>query len=167
MAFNDFRKTRDEMGPGAPSSGGGGTGVGALTAFIDQGSEFSGKLSFKDTVRIDGRFEGEISSENTLIVGESGVVHADILSETVIISGEVQGDIIARVQVTLHKTSTVVGNLRTPRLLIEDGAAFNGHIDMNPQTGANKTAGGNKPQKSDHQSSQNHQGNKNAPQASA
>jgi hypothetical protein len=47
---------------------------GGLSAFIDQGSEFEGKLSFKDTVRIDGRFRGEISSENTLIVGETGEI---------------------------------------------------------------------------------------------
>ena len=54
------------------------TTAGGLTAFIDQGSEFEGKLSFKDTVRIDGRFRGEISSENTLIVGESGEIEAAI-----------------------------------------------------------------------------------------
>ncbi|HXX47069.1 MAG TPA: polymer-forming cytoskeletal protein, partial [Myxococcota bacterium] len=65
MAFNDFRKTKDEPGKAAVATQ---SGVGALTAFIDQGSEFSGKLNFKDTVRIDGRFEGEIASENTLIV---------------------------------------------------------------------------------------------------
>src|SRR5258705_3781677 len=92
MAFNDFRKTKDEVKLPAASAGG---GVGALTAFIDQGSEFSGKLNFKDTVRIDGRFEGEISSENTLIVGESGSVTATIKSQVVIISGEVHREITA------------------------------------------------------------------------
>jgi hypothetical protein len=69
MALQDFRKEKDKGSTPVPTSSG---GVGALTAFIDQGSEFSGKLSFKDTVRIDGRFEGEIKSENTLIVGETG-----------------------------------------------------------------------------------------------
>jgi cytoskeletal protein CcmA (bactofilin family) len=124
MALNDFRRPRDG------SSTQPGAGVGVLTAFIDQGSEFSGKLSFKDTVRIDGRFDGEISSENTLIVGETGVVHADIRSETVIISGEVHGDIAARSQVSLHKTASVFGNLRTARLVIEEGATFNGQVEM-------------------------------------
>jgi cytoskeletal protein CcmA (bactofilin family) len=130
MGLNDFRKPKE--GQGAPMTS---AGVGVLTAFIDQGSEFSGKLSFKDTVRIDGRFEGEISSENTLIVGETGVVHANIRSEVVIISGEVHGDIAARAQITLHKTASVFGNLRTGRLAIEEGATFNGQVDMGAQSG--------------------------------
>ena len=129
MAFNEFRKGREDAptaaAPRAPASG-----VGALTAFIDQGSEFSGKLSFKDTVRIDGRFEGEIASENTLIVGETGQVHANITSETVIVSGEVQGDICARGSITLHKSARVHGNLETVRLAVEDGAQLSGQAKM-------------------------------------
>jgi len=128
MAFNDFRKTKDE--PKVPSANAG--GVGALTAFIDQGSEFSGKLNFKDTVRIDGRFEGEIASENTLIVGESGSVTATIKSQIVIISGEVHGEINAGGQVVLHKTARVDGNIHAPRLVVEDGAVFTGRIEMGP-----------------------------------
>ncbi len=122
MGLSDFRK--GEQG-GQTSAG-----VGALTAFIDQGSEFSGKLSFKDTVRIDGRFEGEIRSDNTLIVGESGEVRANIESETVIISGEVHGDITARRKITLHKTAHVFGNVHTQSLVVEDGAQINGQIEM-------------------------------------
>ena len=124
MAFNDLRKANRATEP--PVTG----GVGALTAFIDQGSEFSGKLSFKDTVRIDGRFDGEIASENTLIVGESGRVQATIQSQVVIISGEVRGDISAPGQVTLHRSARVSGNIDTARLLIEDGALFNGQVKM-------------------------------------
>ena len=126
MAFNDFRKTKDGVQSSAPSGG-----VGALTAFIDQGSEFSGKLNFKDTVRIDGRFEGEISSENTLIVGETGAVTATIRSQVVVISGEVHGEITATGQVVLHKTARVDGNIHTARLVVEDGAVFTGRIEMN------------------------------------
>ncbi len=123
MGLQDFRKPKD--GPTASSAG-----VGALTAFIDQGSEFSGKLSFRDTVRIDGRFEGEISSDNTLIVGETGEIRATIRSELVIVSGSVDGDIVARRQVTLHKTARVKGNLQTASLVVEEGAQFNGQIAM-------------------------------------
>ena len=143
MAFNDFRKTKDE--PKAPSTAAG--GVGALTAFIDQGSEFSGKLNFKDTVRIDGRFEGEIASENTLIVGESGSVTATIKSQVVIISGEVHGEITAGGQVVLHKTAKVDGNIHSPRLVVEDGELFTGRIEM--AMGAHKPAAHNKHGQSD------------------
>ena len=123
MAFQDLRKGKEGMLSPAE-------GVGTLTAFIDQGSEFTGKLTFKDTVRIDGRFEGEITSENTLIVGETGCVHAAIKSEVVVISGEVQGDIMANRQVTLHKTARVEGDVHTVGLVIEEGAVLNGRIDM-------------------------------------
>ena len=128
MGLQDFRKPKDAP---SPSSG----GVGALTAFIDQGSEFSGKLSFRDTVRIDGRFEGEISSDNTLIVGETGDIHATIRSETVIVSGSVNGDIVARRQITLHRSSKVKGNLQTASLIVEEGAQFNGQIAMGADVG--------------------------------
>ena len=102
----------------------------ALTAFIDQGSEFEGKLSFKNTVRIDGSFKGEISSENTLIVGEPGVVEATIRSRHVIISGEVSGDIVASERLVLHKTALVTGDIQTPKLVVEDGAELEGSIKM-------------------------------------
>ena len=69
-----FGRGRNEGGtttvPAAPPPQS--SNAGGLTAFIDQGSAFEGKLSFKDTVRIDGHFSGEITSENTLIVGETG-----------------------------------------------------------------------------------------------
>ena len=111
-----------------PSSSG--SSSGGLSAFIDQGSEFEGKLSFKDTVRIDGRFRGEISSENTLIVGETGEIEASIRSKTVAISGSVTGDIMAGTKVVMHKTARVQGNMETPCLAIEDGAVFNGQMKM-------------------------------------
>jgi cytoskeletal protein CcmA (bactofilin family) len=114
---------RPPAAPSAPSPGG-------LTAFIDQGSEFEGKLSFKDTVRIDGRFRGEISSENTLIVGESGEIEAKIRSRTVAVSGSVLGDVSATTKVVVHKTGRIEGNIETESLVIEEGAIINGVIKM-------------------------------------
>ena len=112
----------------APSSSA--ASPGGLTAFIDQGSEFEGKLSFKDTVRIDGRFRGEISSENTLIVGETGEIEASISSSCVVVSGAVVGDISAKHKVVLHKTARVQGDMNTPSLIVEEGATFNGRLTM-------------------------------------
>lgn len=125
MAFG--RKTG--LGESQPSTGGG-ADLGALTAFIDQGSSFEGKLSFKDTVRIDGHFSGQISSENTLVVGETGVIEANVRSQVVIISGTVAGDISAASRVIVHKTGRVDGNVETPSLVMEDGAVINGQLKM-------------------------------------
>jgi cytoskeletal protein CcmA (bactofilin family) len=146
MAITPFGKGRDTdneqaartTSAAAPASG----GAGGLTAFIDQGSEFEGKLSFRDTVRIDGRFRGEITSENTLIVGESGEIEATIRSNTVVISGHVTGDVIATTKVVLHKTAVVHGNITTPSVMIEEGAALNGQLSM-PGTAEKKPNGGN------------------------
>lgn len=113
---------------GSPASSGG--GFGNLTAFIDQGSEFEGKLSFKDTVRIDGSFTGEITSDNTLIVGESGEIRASIRSVCVVISGLVEGNIEASEQIVLHKTARVTGDVVAPSLVIEQGAQLNGNVRM-------------------------------------
>ena len=115
---------------------------GGLTAFIDQGSSFEGKLSFKDTVRIDGRFRGEISSENTLIVGETGEIEASIRSKTVAVSGSVTGDIVAATKVVLHKTARVCGNITTGSLVVEDGAEIDGSIKMGKSAGLKAVEGG-------------------------
>ncbi|MCH2170006.1 polymer-forming cytoskeletal protein [Myxococcota bacterium] len=103
-----------------------------LTAFIDQGSVFEGKLSFKDTVRIDGRFQGEIASENTLIVGETGEIEASIRSKSILISGTVTGDLFATNRVVLNKTAKVEGNIETTSIVVEDGAEVNGMLSMKP-----------------------------------
>jgi cytoskeletal protein CcmA (bactofilin family) len=121
--------TPTPSGSSSPSSGSSG-GIGNLTAFIDQGSEFEGKLSFRDTVRIDGTFSGEISSDNTLIVGESGQIHATIQSVCVVISGLVEGDVHASDQIMLHKTAVVNGNLDAPAIMMEEGAQLNGMVRM-------------------------------------
>ena len=111
---------------------------GGLTAFIDQGSSFEGKLSFKDTVRIDGHFAGEITSENTLVVGESGEIEANVKSQTVIVSGTLTGDVVAGRKVVLHKTARMQGNVETPCFVMEEGAVINGQIKMAGAAAASK-----------------------------
>jgi cytoskeletal protein CcmA (bactofilin family) len=117
-------------------------GAGGLTAFIDQGSEFEGKLSFKDTVRIDGHFRGEISSENTLIVGETGEIEASIRSRTVVVSGTVSGPIAAPGQLVLHKSAVVNGDVEAGSLVIEEGAVLNGRISMSKRESLKAIDGG-------------------------
>jgi len=127
MAFGRARGS-DDFQPGvAPVSGG---EPGGLTAFIDQGSSFEGKLSFKDTVRIDGHFSGQITSENTLVVGESGVIEADIHSQVVIVSGTIHGNVKAARKVVMHKTAELQGDVETPCLVVEEGAVLNGTLNM-------------------------------------
>lgn len=135
MAISGFGRQKGEETMSGPVSSGGGGGMANLSAFIDQGSVFEGKLSFKDTVRIDGGFKGEISSENTLIVGESGEIEASIQSPTVVVSGTVTGNINASDNVVLHKSAQVDGDIDTPSIVIEKGAIFNGCLKMGRSSG--------------------------------
>ena len=79
-----------------------------LTAFIDEGSEIEGKYTFSGTVMLNGRFRGEIVSNDSLIVGEKGVVNASIRAGVVLINGEVEA----------------------PVIVIEEGVLFEGHCRM-------------------------------------
>ena len=73
---------------------------GDVNALLGRGSEFEGKLTFEGIVRIDGKFTGEIFSDGTLIVGEGARVKAEIAVDTVIVQGEVVGNIRAKTGVT-------------------------------------------------------------------
>src|SRR5512146_3011524 len=108
-------------------------GLGAseeLNGFMDQGTEFQGELRFRDTFRIDGRLKGRIVSENTLIVGEAGDVEADIDCGVVSIRGQVAGRVQGRQRIELLAGSRVRATLVAPKLVIEDGAFFEGDCEM-------------------------------------
>jgi cytoskeletal protein CcmA (bactofilin family) len=107
-----------------------------LNGFMDQGTEFEGELRFKDTFRIDGRVKGRIVSDNTLIVGESGHVDAEIECAVVSIRGTVSGRVHGRERIELLAGSRVQATLVSPKLVIEDGAFFQGQCDMGEKPAA-------------------------------
>ena len=98
--------------------------------FLSQGSRLIGKLLFAGPIRIEGYVEGELSAEDTLIVGERAEVKAQISGTSVVVHGRVTGDITARNQVEIRAAGTVVGNVTTPSLVIHEGAVFDGHCTM-------------------------------------
>lgn len=101
-----------------------------LNALLGRGSEFDGKLQFEGTVRIDGTFTGEISTSDTLIVGEGARVQAEISCGSVVVHGEVTGNIKAANSVELHRPAKVRGDVTTPSLSIEKGVLFEGRSKM-------------------------------------
>jgi cytoskeletal protein CcmA (bactofilin family) len=103
-----------------------------LNGFLDEGSELRGELRFRNTFRVDGRVRGRIQSENTLIVGEAGDVEADIDCGVVSIRGTVAGRVLGRQRIELLAGSRVKATLVSPRVVIEEGAYFEGHCDMAP-----------------------------------
>jgi len=105
-----------------------------LNGFMDSATEFTGELRFRDTFRIDGRLKGKVFSEKTLIVGESAQVEADIECGVVSIRGTVTGHVHGREKIELLAGSKVYGRLSSPKLLIEEGAFFQGECDMRSAT---------------------------------
>ena len=103
---------------------------GEVNAFMGPGSEFEGKLHFSGSVRLDGKVTGQISSEGLLIIGPSGCIQADVMVETVIICGEVRGEVIASQEIELRPPARVYGTLTTPTLVIHEGVIFEGSCQM-------------------------------------
>ncbi len=101
-----------------------------LTAFIDEGSEMEGRYAFRGTVMLNGKFKGEISSEDTLIIGERAVIAADIRAGRVLVSGEVTGNLRAMERIELKRTARVYGDVEAPVVVIEEGVLFEGHCRM-------------------------------------
>ncbi|HVR88596.1 MAG TPA: polymer-forming cytoskeletal protein [Candidatus Limnocylindria bacterium] len=105
-------------------------GEGALNALLGRGSEFDGKLNFEGTVRIDGTFTGEITTNDMLVIGEGAKVAADITCGSVVVNGEVTGNIKASESVELHKPARVKGDITTPSLVVDKGVVFDGSSKM-------------------------------------
>ena len=100
-----------------------------IKAYMGEDTIFNGLLNFTGTVRIDGKFEGQVITEDTLIIGETGHLTAEISAGTVICMGYVEGTVMAQ-KVEIHSTSKVVGNINTPALHVEVGGVFDGTCDM-------------------------------------
>jgi cytoskeletal protein CcmA (bactofilin family) len=104
--------------------------AGDLNALLGRGSEFEGKLTFEGTVRIDGKFTGTILTDDTLVVGEGAKVSAEVTCGTIVVHGEVVGNIRARSAVELHQPARVRGNIETPSLMVDRGVIFEGQAKM-------------------------------------
>jgi cytoskeletal protein CcmA (bactofilin family) len=107
-----------------------------LNGFLDKGSHLKGELSFEETFRIDGRFEGKIPSGSELILGDSGDVDAEIHVERLSINGSLKGTVHASERIEIHPRARVLADLHTPVLKIEEGAYFQGSCDMTAAEGS-------------------------------
>src|SRR5512146_2797974 len=104
--------------------------AGEITTLLGRGAQFEGKLTFEGTVRIDGRFKGEVFSEDVLVIGEGAQVEATIDVGEVIIQGTVVGNITAKRSIEIHAPGRVKGDLHTPSLQVDKGVIFEGRSFM-------------------------------------
>lgn len=89
-----------------------------------------GTLTGEEDLVVEGRIEGSVALAGHLIVAHGGVLEADLDVESIEVHGEVRGDIVASQSITIDKGAQVSGNVRAPRVIIHDGAQFQGAVEM-------------------------------------
>ncbi len=97
---------------------------------IGEGSIFEGKFYIAGSLRIDGKFEGEIKTEEALVVGETGKVKTNIQAKEVLLAGTLIGDIDAKEEVRLSETGRMLGDIAAPVLYLSKGVVIQGNINI-------------------------------------
>jgi cytoskeletal protein CcmA (bactofilin family) len=116
---------RDEENlPGRPASGGGNASI------LGAGSHFKGTIKVKGTLRVEGEFDGEVECQETLEVGRTGMVRANLKVKDAVIAGKVFGNINSTSRIELQSGSHLEGDIVTKRLVIDEGVFFEGNCKM-------------------------------------
>src|SRR3954454_3234392 len=144
MRKEDVGQGPTTFGGGGGGGGGGAAGGGArpseLNALLGKGSSFEGKLLFEGSVRIDGKFTGEIVSSDTLIIGEGAEVKGEIQVGSLVVVGDYNGNAKATKGVELKAPAKVRGTLTTASIVIERGVFFDATCKMDSSGGATGTS---------------------------
>lgn len=106
-----------------------------LYTIIGEGTVFEGTITVPHSVRIDGSFKGKIETSEILTVGNTGVVEADVIAKSAIIGGKVVGNLTIEDRVELEVNSSLIGDLKTKDLIINEGAVFHGNCAMDKING--------------------------------
>jgi len=101
-----------------------------ITTLLGKDARFEGKLTFEGTVRVDGKFKGEVRSGGTLVVGNGSEVVADVEVAHCIIEGDFSGNLRAHESVEIHAPARVKGSVTTPSLQVEKGVLLDGKCVM-------------------------------------
>lgn len=103
---------------------------GDVVSVIGPEAYFQGTLTVKGSLRVDGRVEGTVSEAKSVIIGAGGRIVGDVSAESAVVGGEVKGNLFAVKFVELLTGARVTGDIRTARIMIEDGAFFDGQCNM-------------------------------------
>ncbi len=101
-----------------------------INSIIGDGTRFRGDLDLKGLLRIDGDFEGNIRTDGRVLVGKSGRARCLINADTVVVGGIIKGDIKASGKIVLLSTCVMIGNIRAPQIIVEEGVILHGHCTI-------------------------------------
>ncbi len=105
-------------------------GTHGIQTLIGRDTEGKGKLQSKGAVRIDGKFEGEIESASEVVVGEKGVLLADVKADLLILGGKLEGNVTIGTKLEILSTGKLFGDVKTKTLIVEEGALLKGQCEM-------------------------------------
>jgi cytoskeletal protein CcmA (bactofilin family) len=105
-------------------------GKGDDLSLLGKNARFKGTIIFEGTARIDGRLDGDISTEGTLVIGVQAVVEGNIVARVVHCAGTITGDIVASERVELIAPAVLTGRIKTPRLSLQEGVSFFGTSEV-------------------------------------
>jgi len=95
---------------------------------IGRGTTIKGEVDFENGARILGVFEGKIRSQGEVQIGDTADCRAEIDAQRVVVEGTLQGDIVAHDRLRITKTAHLTGDIRAPKLVVEEGASFVGNV---------------------------------------
>jgi len=102
----------------------------SINTVITQGIVIEGEIRSEESLTVEGSLKGRVSVSDALTVGPSAHVEADIESDSVVVQGAVTGNVTAKDKVEIQADGRMVGDVKTARIAIADGASFKGNIDM-------------------------------------
>ena len=101
-----------------------------LDTLIGNGTVFEGSLTSKESICVEGTVRGKIDCEGSVIIGEKGRVDADIFADTVLLGGEVNGNIVSKTKLEITTSGKLRGDIKTGSLIIAEGVLFEGKCQM-------------------------------------
>ncbi len=112
------------------------------TSVLGPTIKFKGELSSEEDLIINGKIEGSITRTQKLTIGREGTVNANVEATLVVIEGTIEGDVRAEKSVAVTETALMSGNITAPSVMIQQGAKFNGSVDMSEGKAVKPTASG-------------------------
>jgi cytoskeletal protein CcmA (bactofilin family) len=124
-------QTNKETHGGTSAAPGGPSFAGRSTSYLGPGLQIKGEITGNEDLKLDSRVEGLVSIGGfRLTVGPSAHLNADIVAREAVISGEVNGDISAADRIEIMKSASIVGDITTGKIVIEEGAYFKGGVEV-------------------------------------
>lgn len=117
--------------------------IGDFPTVLGPDASFKGELTFEKGLRLQGRFEGKINTGGKLHVAKEAKMAADVEAGTIVVEGEVRGNLVASDRIELKASARYEGDLTASKLVVEEGAIFAGHVSVGPE--ARKGSNGNVP----------------------